>query len=309
MNYMSSSYIPSYTNKQYNKSIPLTLNIKLGIMILFSYIVINGMSNDIQNSIKKEFKKHTISRTELFGLLYQKLWVVPIMISIYWVLFNIILKIIYFFINRLLHQQKKCDKKDNNTSNNSSKTNNNSSKTDNNSSKTDNNSSKTDSSIIQTLKKGIFSNKILNKTKAFVDKSNKTKAFVDKANKTKAFVDKAKQLKTATGFFGGEIDGHESDKKNVPINSNHEIDDDESDKKNVPINLFDILTEGIKNDILLLIYVFIFNILLISVINVLMVLPSKDGEINEDYLSNIFLIYKVSYILSFLVFYMQLNLQ
>ena len=67
-NYMSSNYNPNSDN---NKSIPLNLNIKLGIMILFTYIVINGMSKDIKNSIKKEFTKHTITRDKLFSLLYK----------------------------------------------------------------------------------------------------------------------------------------------------------------------------------------------------------------------------------------------
>ena len=140
-NYMSSNYNPNNDN---NKSIPLNLNIKLGIMILFTYIVINGMSKDIKNSIKKEFTKHTITRDKLFSLLYKKLLVVPFIVSFYWAIFNIILKVIYHLINQLLFKPKKCNNNNNTTDNNTNTTtNNNTSYTTNTTDNITNNNAKT----------------------------------------------------------------------------------------------------------------------------------------------------------------------
>ena len=88
-----------------------------------------------------------------------------------------------------------------------------------------------------------------------------------------------------------------------------EVNNNTSKKEELTLNLYELLFQGIMNDILLLMYITVFNVILISIINVLMVLPAKDNKIDENGLDNIFLIYKISYILSFLLLYMQINLQ
>ena len=88
-----------------------------------------------------------------------------------------------------------------------------------------------------------------------------------------------------------------------------EVNNNTSKKEELTLNLYELLFQGIMNDILLLMYITVFNVILISIINVLMVLPAKDNEIDENGLDNIFLVYKISYILSFLLLYMQINLQ
>ena len=259
---MSSNYNPNNDN---NKSIPLNLNIKLGIMILFTYIVINGMSKDIKNSIKKEFTKHTITRDKLFSLLYKKLLVVPFIVSFYWAIFNIILKVIYHLINQLLFKPKKCN--NNNT--------------------TDNNT--TDNNIINNTKtnKKSLRNSISNM-------ANKTKEnFTNKLQDQKGKLTELARDTTSRLLKGG-VD---------------EVNNNTSKKEELTLNLYELLFQGIMNDILLLMYITVFNVILISIINVLMVLPAKDNEIDENGLDNIFLIYKISYILSFLLLYMQINLQ
>ena len=261
-NYMSSNYNPNNDN---NKSIPLNLNIKLGIMILFTYIVINGMSKDIKNSIKKEFTKHTITRDKLFSLLYKKLLVVPFIVSFYWAIFNIILKVIYHLINQLLFKSKKCN--NNNTTDNNT--------TDNNI----NNNTKTNKKSLR--------NSISNM-------ANKTKEnFTNKLQDQKGKLTELARDATSRLLKGG-VD---------------EVNNNTSKKEELTLNLYELLFQGIMNDILLLMYITVFNVILISIINVLMVLPAKDNEIDENGLDNIFLIYKISYILSFLLLYMQINLQ
>ena len=256
-NYMSSNYNPNNDN---NKSIPLNLNIKLGIMILFTYIVINGMSKDIKNSIKKEFTKHTITRDKLFSLLYKKLLVVPFIVSFYWAIFNIVLKVIYHLINQLLFKSKKCN--NNNT--------------------TDNN--------------------INNNTKT--NKKSLRNSISNMANKTKEnFTNKLQDQK-------GKLTGLARDATSRLLKGGvDEVNNNTSKKEELTLNLYELLFQGIMNDILLLMYITVFNVILISIINVLMVLPAKDNEIDENGLDNIFLIYKISYILSFLLLYMQINLQ
>ena len=279
-NYMSSNYNPNNDN---NKSIPLNLNIKLGIMILFTYIVINGMSKDIKNSIKKEFTKHTITRDKLFSLLYKKLLVVPFIVSFYWAIFNIILKVIYHLINQLLFKPKKCN--NNNT--------------------TDNNT--TDNNIINNTKtnKKSLRNSISNM-------ANKTKEnFTNKLQDQKGkFRDLATDAKSRLGDQKGKLTGLARDTTSRLLKGGvDEVNNNTSKKEELTLNLYELLFQGIMNDILLLMYITIFNIILISIINVLMVLPAKDNEIDENGLDNIFLIYKISYILSFLLLYMQINLQ
>ena len=279
-NYMSSNYNPNNDN---NKSIPLNLNIKLGIMILFTYIVINGMSKDIKNSIKKEFTKHTITRDKLFSLLYKKLLVVPFIVSFYWAIFNIILKVIYHLINQLLFKPKKCN--NNNT--------------------TDNNT--TDNNIINNTKtnKKSLRNSISNM-------ANKTKEnFTNKLQDQKGkFRDLATDAKSRLGDQKGKLTGLARDTTSRLLKGGvDEVNNNTSKKEELTLNLYELLFQGIMNDILLLMYITVFNVILISIINVLMVLPAKDNEIDENGLDNIFLIYKISYILSFLLLYMQINLQ
>jgi len=269
-NYLSTNYLPTnYLSTNYNpsnensKSIPLNLNIKLGIMILFTYIVINGMSEDIKNSIKKEFTKHAITRDKLFSLLYKKLLVVPFIVSFYWAVFNIVLKVIYHLINQLLYKPNKCKNNNNTTDNNSNIGNN-----------------------TKTNKKS-FKNSISNM-----------------ANRTKEnFANKLQGQK-------GKLTGLANDARRRLLKGGvNEVNNNISKKEELTLNLSELLFQGIMNDILLLMYITVFNIILISIINVLMVLPAKDNEIDENGLDNIFLVYKISYILSFLLLYMQINLE
>ena len=279
-NYMSSNYNPNNDN---NKSIPLNLNIKLGIMILFTYIVINGMSKDIKNSIKKEFTKHTITRDKLFSLLYKKLLVVPFIVSFYWAIFNIILKVIYHLINQLLFKPKKCN--NNNTTDNNT---------------TDNNINNNTKTNKKSLRNSISN--MANKTK-----ENFTNKLQDQKGK---FRDLATDAKSRLDDQKGKLTGLSRDATSRLLKGGvDEVNNNTSKKEELTLNLYELLFQGIMNDILLLMYITVFNVILISIINVLMVLPAKDNKIDENGLDNIFLIYKISYILSFLLLYMQINLQ
>ena len=279
-NYMSSNYNPNNDN---NKSIPLNLNIKLGIMILFTYIVINGMSKDIKNSIKKEFTKHTITRDKLFSLLYKKLLVVPFIVSFYWAIFNIVLKVIYHLINQLLFKSKKCN--NNNTTDNNT---------------TDNNINNNTKTNKKSLRNSISN--MANKTK-----ENFTNKLQDQKGK---FTDLARDATSRLGDQKGKLTGLARDTTSRLLKGGvDEVNNNTSKKEELTLNLYELLFQGIMNDILLLMYITVFNVILISIINVLMVLPAKDNEIDENGLDNIFLIYKISYILSFLLLYMQINLQ
>ena len=279
-NYMSSNYNPNNDN---NKSIPLNLNIKLGIMILFTYIVINGMSKDIKNSIKKEFTKHTITRDKLFSLLYKKLLVVPFIVSFYWAIFNIVLKVIYHLINQLLFKPKKCN--NNNTTDNNT---------------TDNNINNNTKTNKKSLRNSISN--MANKTK-----ENFTNKLQDQKGK---FRDLATDAKSRLDDQKGKLTGLSRDTTSRLLKGGvDEVNNNTSKKEELTLNLYELLFQGIMNDILLLMYITVFNVILISIINVLMVLPAKDNEIDENGLDNIFLIYKISYILSFLLLYMQINLQ
>ena len=279
-NYMSSNYNPNSDN---NKSIPLNLNIKLGIMILFTYIVINGMSKDIKNSIKKEFTKHTITRDKLFSLLYKKLLVVPFIVSFYWAIFNIILKVIYHLINQLLFKSKKCN--NNNTTDNNT---------------TDNNINNNTKTNKKSLRNSISN--MANKTK-----ENFTNKLQDQKGK---FRDLATDAKSRLDDQKGKLTGLSRDATSRLLKGGvDEVNNNTSKKEALTLNLYELLFQGIMNDILLLMYITVFNVILISIINVLMVLPAKDNKIDENGLDNIFLIYKISYILSFLLLYMQINLQ
>ena len=296
-NYMSSNYNPNNDN---NKSIPLNLNIKLGIMILFTYIVINGMSKDIKNSIKKEFTKHTITRDKLFSLLYKKLLVVPFIVSFYWAIFNIILKVIYHLINQLLFKPKKCNNNNNTTDNNTTdnKSNNNN---DNNTTDTTDSTSNNNTKINRKSLKNSISN-MANKTK-----ENFTNKLQDQKGKLTGL---ARDATSRLGDQKGKLTGLARDATSRLLKGGvDEVNNNTSKKEELTLNLYELLFQGIMNDILLLMYITIFNIILISIINVLMVLPAKDNEIDENGLDNIFLIYKISYILSFLLLYMQINLQ
>ena len=298
-NYMSSNYNPNNYN---NKSIPLNLNIKLGIMILFTYIVINGMSKDIKNSIKKEFTKHTITRDKLFSLLYKKLLVVPFIVSFYWAIFNIVLKVIYHLINQLLFKPKKCN--NNNTTDNNTTDNNTNTTTNNNTSDTTNTTDNITNNNAKTNKKSLRNSisNMANKTKEnFTNKLQDQKGkFRDLATDAKSRLDDQKgkltelARDTTSRLLKGGVD---------------EVNNNTSKKEELTLNLYELLFQGIMNDILLLMYITVFNVILISIINVLMVLPAKDNEIDENGLDNIFLVYKISYILSFLLLYMQINLQ
>ena len=294
-NYMSSNYNPNNDN---NKSIPLNLNIKLGIMILFTYIVINGMSKDIKNSIKKEFTKHTITRDKLFSLLYKKLLVVPFIVSFYWAIFNIILKVIYHLINQLLFKPKKCNNNNNTTDNNTNTTtNNNTSYTTNTTDNITNNNAKTNK---KSLRNSISN--MANKTK-----ENFTNKLQDQKGK---LTELARDATSRLGDQKGKLTGLARDATSRLLKGGvDEVNNNTSKKEELTLNLYELLFQGIMNDILLLMYITVFNIILISIINVLMVLPAKDNEIDENGLDNIFLIYKISYILSFLLLYMQINLQ
>ena len=279
-NYMSSNYNPNNDN---NKSIPLNLNIKLGIMILFTYIVINGMSKDIKNSIKKEFTKHTITRDKLFSLLYKKLLVVPFIVSFYWAIFNIVLKVIYHLINQLLFKSKKCN--NNNTTDNNT---------------TDNNINNNTKTNKKSLRNSISN--MANKTK-----ENFTNKLQDQKGK---FRDLATDAKSRLDDQKGKLTGLSRDATSRLLKGGvDEVNNNTSKKEELTLNLYELLFQGIMNDILLLMYITVFNVNLISIINVLMVLPAKDNKIDENGLDNIFLIYKISYILSFLLLYMQINLQ
>ena len=327
-NYMSSNYNPNNDN---NKSIPLNLNIKLGIMILFTYIVINGMSKDIKNSIKKEFTKHTITRDKLFSLLYKKLLVVPFIVSFYWAIFNIVLKVIYHLINQLLFKPKKCkNNNNNNTIDNNTTDNNTNTTTNNNTSDTTNTTvSTTDSTTDSTSNNNAKTNKkslrnsisnMANKTKEnFTNKLQDQKGkFRDLATDAKSrlgdqkgkFRDLATDAKSRLGDQKGKLTGLARDTTSRLLKGGvDEVNNNTSKKEELTLNLYELLFQGIMNDILLLMYITIFNIILISIINVLMVLPAKDNEIDENGLDNIFLVYKISYILSFLLLYMQINLE
>tara|TARA_Y100000389_G_scaffold150348_1_gene149911 strand:- start:2349 stop:3299 length:951 start_codon:yes stop_codon:yes gene_type:complete len=295
-NYMSSNYNPNNDN---NKSIPLNLNIKLGIMILFTYIVINGMSKDIKNSIKKEFTKHTITRDKLFSLLYKKLLVVPFIVSFYWAIFNIVLKVIYHLINQLLFKPKKCNNNNNTTDNKSN--NNNDNNNDNNSTDTTDSTSNNNAKTNKKSLRNSISN-MANKTK-----ENFTNKLQDQKGK---FRDLATDAKSRLGDQKGKLTGLARDATSRLLKGGvDEVNNNTSKKEELTLNLYELLFQGIMNDILLLMYITIFNIILISIINVLMVLPAKDNEIDENGLDNIFLVYKISYILSFLLLYMQINLQ
>jgi uncharacterized protein YjbJ (UPF0337 family) len=330
-NYMSSNYNPNNDN---NKSIPLNLNIKLGIMILFTYIVINGMSKDIINSIKKEFTKHTITRDKLFSLLYKKLLVVPFIVSFYWAIFNIVLKVIYHLINQLLFKPKKCNNNnttDNNTTDNNTTDNN---TTDNNT--TDNNSNNNTKINRKSLKNSIsnmanktkvnFTNKLQDQKGKFRDLATDARSrlgdqkgkFRDLATDTKSrlgdqkgkLTELARDATSRLGDQKGKLTGLARDATSRLLKGGvDEVNNNTSKKEELTLNLYELLFQGIMNDILLLMYITIFNIILISIINVLMVLPAKDNEIDENGLDNIFLVYKISYILSFLLLYMQINLQ
>ena len=277
---MSSNYNPNNDN---NKSIPLNLNIKLGIMILFTYIVINGMSKDIKNSIKKEFTKHTITRDKLFSLLYKKLLVVPFIVSFYWAIFNIVLKVIYHLINQLLFKSKKCN--NNNTTDNNT---------------TDNNINNNTKTNKKSLRNSISN--MANKTK-----ENFTNKLQDQKGKLTGL---ARDATSRLGDQKGKLIGLARDATSRLLKGGvDEVNNNTSKKEELTLNLYELLFQGIMNDILLLMYITVFNVILISIINVLMVLPAKDNEIDENGLDNIFLIYKISYILSFLLLYMQINLQ
>ena len=279
-NYMSSNYNPNNDN---NKSIPLNLNIKLGIMILFTYIVINGMSKDIKNSIKKEFTKHTITRDKLFSLLYKKLLVVPFIVSFYWAIFNIVLKVIYHLINQLLFKSKKCN--NNNTTDNNT---------------TDNNINNNTKTNKKSLRNSISN--MANKTK-----ENFTNKLQDQKGK---LTELARDTTSRLGDQKGKLTGLSRDATSRLLKGGvDEVNNNTSKKEELTLNLYELLFQGIMNDILLLMYITVFNVILISIINVLMVLPAKDNKIDENGLDNIFLIYKISYILSFLLLYMQINLQ
>ena len=279
-NYMSSNYNPNNDN---NKSIPLNLNIKLGIMILFTYIVINGMSKDIKNSIKKEFTKHTITRDKLFSLLYKKLLVVPFIVSFYWAIFNIVLKVIYHLINQLLFKSKKCN--NNNTTDNNT---------------TDNNINNNTKTNKKSLRNSISN--MANKTK-----ENFTNKLQDQKGK---LTELARDATSRLGDQKGKLTGLARDTTSRLLKGGvDEVNNNTSKKEELTLNLYELLFQGIMNDILLLMYITVFNVILISIINVLMVLPAKDNKIDENGLDNIFLIYKISYILSFLLLYMQINLQ
>ena len=300
-NYMSSNYNPNNDN---NKSIPLNLNIKLGIMILFTYIVINGMSKDIKNSIKKEFTKHTITRDKLFSLLYKKLLVVPFIVSFYWAIFNIVLKVIYHLINQLLFKPKKCKNNNNNTIDNNTTDNNTNTTTNNNTSDTtdttDNNINNNTKNNKKSLRNSISN--MANKTK-----ENFTNKLQDQKGK---LTELARDATSRLGDQKGKLTGLARDTTSRLLKGGvDEVNNNTSKKEELTLNLYELLFQGIMNDILLLMYITVFNVILISIINVLMVLPAKDNEIDENGLDNIFLIYKISYILSFLLLYMQINLQ
>jgi hypothetical protein len=313
---MSSNYNPNNDN---NKSIPLNLNIKLGIMILFTYIVINGMSKDIKNSIKKEFTKHTITRDKLFSLLYKKLLVVPFIVSFYWAIFNIILKVIYHLINQLLFKPKKCkNNNNNNTTVNNSNNNNDNNTTDNNT--TDNNTTDNNTNTTINNNTSDTTNTTDNITKtnkkslknSISNMANKTKEnFTNKLQDQKGkFRDLATDAKSRLGDQKGKLTELARDTTSRLLKGGvDEVNNNTSKKEELTLNLYELLFQGIMNDILLLMYITVFNIILISIINILMVLPAKDNEIDENGLDNIFLIYKISYILSFLLLYMQINLQ
>jgi hypothetical protein len=351
-NYMSSNYNPNNDN---NKSIPLNLNIKLGIMILFTYIVINGMSKDIKNSIKKEFTKHTITRDKLFSLLYRKLLVVPFIVSFYWAIFNIVLKVIYHLINQLLFKPKKCKNNNNNNTDSNNDNNDNNNTTDNNNNTTTDNTSDNNTKTNKKSLKNSISN-MANKTKEnFNNKLQDQKGkltglardaksrlgdqkgkFRDLATDAKSRLGDQKGKLTglardatsrlgdqkgkltglardATSILGdqkGKLTGLARDATSRLLKGGvDEVNNNTSKKEELTLNLYELLFQGIMNDILLLMYITVFNIILISIINVLMVLPAKDNEIDENGLDNIFLVYKISYILSFLLLYMQINLQ
>ena len=298
-NYMSSNYNPNNDN---NKSIPLNLNIKLGIMILFTYIVINGMSKDIKNSIKKEFTKHTITRDKLFSLLYKKLLVVPFIVSFYWAIFNIVLKVIYHLINQLLFKPKKCN--NNNTTYNNTTDNNTNTTTNNNTSDTTNTTDNITNNNAKTNKKSLRNSisNMANKTK-----ENFTNKLQDQKGK---LTELARDATSRLGDQKGKLTGLARDTTSRLLKGGvDEVNNNTSKKEELTLNLYELLFQGIMNDILLLMYITVFNVILISIINVLMVLPAKDNEIDENGLDNIFLIYKISYILSFLLLYMQINLQ
>ena len=316
-NYMSSNYNPNSDN---NKSIPLNLNIKLVIMILFTYIVINGMSKDIKNSIKKEFTKHTITRDKLFSLLYKKLLVVPFIVSFYWAIFNIILKVIYHLINQLLFKPKKCN--NNNTTYNNTTDNNTNTTTNNNTSDTTNTTDSTSNNNAKTNKKSLRNSisNMANKTKEnFTNKLQDQKGkFRDLATDAKSrlgdqkgkLTELARDATSRLGDQTGKLTGLARDATSRLLKGGvDEVNNNTSKKEELTLNLYELLFQGIMNDILLLMYITVFNVILISIINVLMVLPAKDNEIDENGLDNIFLIYKISYILSFLLLYMQINLQ
>ena len=316
-NYMSSNYNPNNDN---NKSIPLNLNIKLGIMILFTYIVINGMSKDIKNSIKKEFTKHTITRDKLFSLLYKKLLVVPFIVSFYWAIFNIVLKVIYHLINQLLFKPKKCN--NNNTTYNNTTDNNTNTTTNNNTSDTTNTTDNITNNNAKTNKKSLRNSisNMANKTKEnFTNKLQDQKGkFRDLATDAKSrlgdqkgkLTELARDATSRLGDQKGKLTGLARDTTSRLLKGGvDEVNNNTSKKEELTLNLYELLFQGIMNDILLLMYITVFNVILISIINVLMVLPAKDNEIDENGLDNIFLIYKISYILSFLLLYMQINLQ
>jgi hypothetical protein len=297
-NYMSSNYIPNNDN---NKSIPLNLNIKLGIMILFTYIVINGMSKDIKNSIKKEFTKHTITRDKLFSLLYKKLLVVPFIVSFYWAIFNIVLKVIYHLINQLLFKPKKCKNNNNNTTDSNNDNNDNNNTTDNNNNTTTDSTSNNNSKTNKKSLRNSISN-MANKTK-----ENFNNKLQDQKGK---LTELARDATSRLGDQKGKLTGLARDATSRLLKGGvDEVNNNTSKKEELTLNLYELLFQGIMNDILLLMYITVFNIILISIINVLMVLPAKDNEIDENGLDNIFLVYKISYILSFLLLYMQINLQ
>ena len=297
-NYMSSNYNPNNDN---NKSIPLNLNIKLGIMILFTYIVINGMSKDIKNSIKKEFTKHTITRDKLFSLLYKKLLVVPFIVSFYWAIFNIVLKVIYHLINQLLFKPKKCKNNNNNTTDSNNDNNDNNNTTDNNNNTTTDSTSNNNSKTNKKSLRNSISN-MANKTK-----ENFNNKLQDQKGK---LTELARDATSRLGDQKGKLTGLARDVTSRLLKGGvDEVNNNTSKKEELTLNLYELLFQGIMNDILLLMYITVFNIILISIINVLMVLPAKDNEIDENGLDNIFLVYKISYILSFLLLYMQINLQ
>lgn len=87
-------------------SLPFTSMIRLTIMMIFAFIVANTIIVAKFLIIKRDYNlgtaNKTINKVDLLNILYNELWYVPLLISLYWLIFISIMDILLFFIEYLI---------------------------------------------------------------------------------------------------------------------------------------------------------------------------------------------------------------